>query len=412
VLNSTRLFWWSAFFLVWTLQVALYAAVTYYRRRVTGDPIPLPEALVASALDWYLWAAICLFCLWLAPRLPLDRNRWPKLVFAIVGWGLVVTVARGILDYAIIALLGWEQIPLRERLVVTFPGRFILFVLFLGVGYAVDYARRHRERELRAAHLRAELATAQLQMLKVQLHPHFLFNTLHAISSLMYSDVAAADRMLVRLAELLRRTLSTMDAQRVTLAEELAFLDLYLDIERTRLGRRLRVETTVASAALDVLVPHLILQPLVENAIRHGIAPAVGGGTLKIGAEIREGKLLLTVADDGVGLKKAKPADSVTAGARREQPVHPDIAGGVGLANTRSRLAHLHGNEASLELAEQPAGGVAVRIVLPVEHSRGSEPTGTADPVSTANPSTASSGSQRPPLPSPGSPDSSLAPSS
>ncbi len=349
-LGGSRTLWWSAFFLVWTLQVLLYATVAYLQRRPTEAPLTPGESLAASAIDWYLWAAICLFCLWVARRLPLDRYRWRVLVPTFVVLALVVTLGRGVLDFGIIELLGWEQIPLSERLLITFPGRFILFFLFLALGYAVEYARQHRDREIRAAHLRAELSAAQLQMLKVQLHPHFLFNTLHAVSSLMYVDVEAADRMLVRLSELLRRTLQTMEAQTVALAEEMSFLEPYLEIEQVRLAERLRVEVRMEPEALEARVPHLILQPLVENAIRHGIAPRVEGGNLSIEARVEGERLLLSVADDGVGLGNAR-----TAGE------------GVGLGNTRSRLERLYGAAASLELKERPGGGVRVEVTLPLE---------------------------------------------
>jgi two-component system, LytTR family, sensor kinase len=351
VLNAPRVVWWTAFFLLWTLQVVIYASVTFYRQRATADPLSLQEALLASAIDWYLWAVICLFCLWLAKRLPLERYLWTRLVPIFLAWGVAVTLGRGLMDYAILGLLGWEQVPLQERLLVTFPGRFILFVLFLGVGYGVDYARRHRDRELRAAHLRAELATAQLRMLKVQLHPHFLFNTLHAISSLMYTDVAAADRMLVRLSELLRRTLQAMETQEIELAEELSFLELYLEIEQARLGARLRVEMQIEEETRQAMVPHLILQPLVENAIRHGIAPRVRGGRLVVSSRREAGDLVLLVCDDGMGLR-----------AGGTKPTN-----GVGLTNTRNRLHQLYGDRGELSLSEAEGGGTEVLVRLPFE---------------------------------------------
>jgi two-component system, LytTR family, sensor kinase len=355
VLNATRVIWWSAFFILWTLQVALYAGVTYYRGLASSEQISLTEAIVTSAIDWYLWAAICLFCLWLATRFPLERYSWRVLIPTFLAWGLGVTLARGVLDFAILGLLGWDQIPLQERLVVTFPGRFILFVLFLGLGYAVDYARRHREREISAAVVKAELATAQLQMLKVQLHPHFLFNTLHAISALMYTDVRAADRMLVRLSELLRRTLQAMDAQEVPLAEELSFLEPYLEIEKTRLGKRLRVEMAISPETLDLLVPHLILQPLVENAVRHGLAPKIEGGVLSVTSTLRGDQLELTVRDNGVGLGTT----------------HEVSGGGVGLTNTQARLRHLYGDEGHLAISAAESQGVEVRVLLPARRNEG-----------------------------------------
>ncbi len=350
ILDVPRTVWWSVFFLVWTLQAGLYAYATYYRRAGTEEGYTAGEAILVAAIDWYLWAAICVFCFWVARRIPLERYRLWFIAPGLVVISLAITTVRGIMDQGIAAMLGWEPITLAERLIPVLPGRFILVLLFIGVGYAIEYIRLHRERELTAISLRAELATTQLQMLKVQIHPHFLFNTLHAISSLMHIDVDAADRMLARLSELLRRTLQTMDAQTVTLAEEMSFLEPYLEIERIRLDDRLRVEVAIEPGTHSALVPHLILQPLVENAIRHGIAPKVEGGTLGIRSRTEKGDLILTVTDDGMGL-------------------HGERAEGIGLANTRQRLAHLYGGAAAFTIEPQEGGGTHVEISVPLSRA-------------------------------------------
>jgi len=184
----------------------------------------------------------------------------------------------------------------------------------------------------------------------MQLNPHFLFNTLHAVSSLIHEDPEAADQMIARLSELLRMSLDRSKPQEVPLNEELAFLDRYLAIELTRFSDRLHVAKQIESGVLDALVPYLILQPLVENAIRHGIEPREDAGHLAISARRNDGKLEMRVTDDGAGL-----AD-VSAAQRKE---------GIGLSNTRSRLRHLYGENFRFELVEAPSGGLEAQIDIP-----------------------------------------------
>lgn len=341
-----RAFWWTVFFLVWTVQAGLYAFASYYSGRGTAA-----ETLQVALYDWYTWALVCLVCFWIAKRLPLEHYPVRRLIPILALATVAVTFGRGVVDQGVMALTGWDDVDLVDRLIRTLPGRVILVLTFIGVGYGIQYIRMHQERERRAARLRSELAAAQLQMLKVQLHPHFLFNTLNTISSLMYVDVPAADRMLVRLSELLRRTLQTIDAQRVSLAEELSFLEPYLEIEQTRLAHRLKVVMSLEPGTLAATVPHLILQPIVENAIRHGISLKVEGGTLTIESSVRDGRLRLMVTDDGVGI-------GVGSG---------ETGRGIGLANSRARLSHLYGENASFDLRTAPGGGVRVTIELPYE---------------------------------------------
>jgi LytS/YehU family sensor histidine kinase len=224
-----------------------------------------------------------------------------------------------------------------------------LYWAIIGLQHAVDYSRQARARELRSARLETRLIESQMQALHQQLHPHFLFNTLHAISTLVHRDPDKADLMIERLSDLLRITLRKVGAQEVELAEELEYLRAYLDIEQIHFGARLRIEYRIDAAALDVMVPTLILQPLVENAIRHGLEPLVRGGTLTIDAQADGDTLWLRVRDDGAGFAKGRP--------RRD---------GVGLANTKSRLDRLYGEEAALTIRENPGGGVVVDIYIPL----------------------------------------------
>jgi two-component system LytT family sensor kinase len=180
----------------------------------------------------------------------------------------------------------------------------------------------------------------------MQLEPHFLFNTLHAISALMYRDVEGADRMITRLSDFLRLTLDSAGQQEVTLMREMEYLDKYLEIEQVRFGDRLEVRRSIAPGTLDLMVPNLALQPLVENAVRHGIAPRAEGGRIEVVARVDGGSLVVEVSDSGPG----------AAGAIRE---------GLGISNTRARLEQLYGAAFRLELGNAPAGGFRARMRIP-----------------------------------------------
>jgi len=223
----------------------------------------------------------------------------------------------------------------------------------VSVSHAFGYYRQYQERALRATELEKRLTQARLQALQMQLNPHFLFNTLNAISSLMHRDVKAADRMLARLAELLRYALESTESQEVTLQKELAFLRRYLEIEQTRFGARLQVREEVAEGLLEALVPNLILQPLVENAIKHGIERRTRDGVIVLRAVEEDGKVVLEVSDNGPGLKPE--------GSGRK---------GIGLANTRARLEQLYGVDHAFELVNAEAGGLTVRVRIPFRRSR------------------------------------------
>jgi len=222
-----------------------------------------------------------------------------------------------------------------------------IYWVIVSLAHALRYYRHSRERERNAHELEGRLTAAKLEALRMQLHPHFLFNMLNAISTLVHRDPNAADEMIANLSELLRATLDTTE-QEIPLRAEFEFLDRYLEIQRARFGERLQVEKRVDPALLNALVPTLILQPVVENAIRHGLEPRTGQGRLSLEATGEGGRLELVVRDNGAGLEgEAAPTR------------------GIGIANTRARLLELYGNKASLTLANVPAGGCEVRIVLP-----------------------------------------------
>jgi sensor histidine kinase YesM len=225
------------------------------------------------------------------------------------------------------------------------------------------YTRTMRERELRAAQLEAQLGRAKLTSLQAQLHPHFLFNTLNAITSMMYEDPAAADRMMTRLSDLLRLTLAESAGLDAPIREEVEWLEHYLAIMRVRYGERLRVRIDVDPTVADVPVPRLILQPLVENAIRHGIAARPGPGTIEIVA-VRHGECMrIEVRDDGPGVR---------------DPGEAQRNGGIGLVNTRERLRHAYGDTHAFALTNRAGGGAVATIDVPVMGPRVSMHDGTA----------------------------------
>ena len=234
-----------------------------------------------------------------------------------------------------------------EGLVMRAKFNLPIYWIIVSIVHALTWYRRSQERERSALQLEARLADARLDALRMQLHPHFLFNTLNAISTLVHRDANAADEMIGNLSELLRATLDTTE-QEITLRQELHFLDRYLEIQQVRFGDRLQVEKEIDAAALDVQVPTLILQPLVENAIRHGIEPQTGQGRLHISASRDEEMLHLRVRDNGSGNKPASEAKD-----------------GIGIANTRSRLQQLYGGAAHLILTTAADGGFIAAIDLP-----------------------------------------------
>lgn len=237
----------------------------------------------------------------------------------------------------------------------------------LGLAHSVHFYRRFRDRERRALFLESHFASARLNALRAQLQPHFLFNSLNAIATLLRRDPRLAEATLLSLSDLLRLALSQSERQEISLREEMNFVQRYLEIQQTRFGDRLRVEQDIEPAALDCLVPALLLQPLVENAIRHGIEPSEKSGLVRLTAQRRTSSLVLTVEDDGVGLSGSG------LGSHAAKPAGPQLntnglagGNGIGLANLRARLETLYGKGQALELAPRSEGGLTVRIVVPL----------------------------------------------
>jgi sensor histidine kinase YesM len=318
---------------------------------------------------WYSWAILVPAVLWLARRFPLERGRWVRSLSVHVPAVLLVTfvhvaisqygsflVMQAMWDGQSRRMSWWSRVQMMY--VQYFDWEALGYAAIVGMAAAVTYQRQAQDRALRASQLETRLAEAQLQALQRQLHPHFLFNTLNAISALMHRDVDAADQMLMRLSDLLRIALDQPGVQEVALKDELDFLAKYLEIEQARFGERLRVHFDVDPITLDAQVPNLILQPLVENSIRHAIAMQVEPGIIEIRASRTGGDLVLDVGDNGPGF-----------GPRSQPPQ----GRGVGLANTRSRLEHLYNGRGKLEFSERTGGGLIVRVTVPFKSEEPAE---------------------------------------
>ncbi|HEU0172817.1 MAG TPA: histidine kinase [Blastocatellia bacterium] len=358
---------WVSFFLLWLALGALSASLFLVElprlRRIappSGGLSPVWRTFLYQLAIWLAWMALAPVALWFRRRWPLERGALKRAlpahliavlllcaahsgVVLLMMW-LIMSAGQPFTDQRLIALLTYWWVR-------DLPFCALFYCLILGIDSALDYHRQFRERELRASQLEAQLAQAQLQMLKMQLHPHFLFNTLNGITGLVRdNDNAAAVQMLVGLSDLLRQTLDNAGKQEVRLCEELEWLELYLKLQQIRFSDRLQVSVDAAPETLEALAPNLITQPLVENAIRHGLAPRAAPGSVSLSARRVNGRLELRVCDDGVGLPE---------GWRIA------IGKGVGLLNTEARLRQLYGADFTLEARNREQGGVEVLVDIP-----------------------------------------------
>jgi two-component system LytT family sensor kinase len=342
---------WLLAFAFWTAIGLSFAFQFYISSAKAGIEVTWKQAVSYALGDWYVFALLSIPVTWLAGRFPFESGRRARSWIVHIPASLVFSITYMVLR----AWVGTWQSEARfaeafqPLLVKTWHFNLLIYWVIVAVSFAFNYYRKFRERELRAAELEKSLAQAKLKALQMQLNPHFLFNSLHSISALMHQNVEAADRMIVRLSDLLRAALESSDSQQVTLREELAFLQKYLEIEKIRFGSRLTVNMDVAGNTLDAQVPNLILQPLIENAIRHGIEPHSKPGCIELRAYCADGVLMLDVSDNGNGM--AKPGS---------------VSEGVGLSNTRDRLRTLYGEAHCFELANRPEGGLRVRLSIPL----------------------------------------------
>lgn len=344
---STAASRWLLGVLVWTVLALLSASQWAVSLAADGKPVLWGPLLINRLADWYSCGIFTPLFFQLARRYPLDRQQWVRRLPLYLGVAALLTPAKFLIQrWAMVGLFHLPFPPLSGMISHAFISENIAFWCVIAVVHALVFHQRVREREALTARLQARLSEAQLEALSARLHPHFLFNTLQGVSTLVYRDPAAADAMLGHLSTLLRQALARGEGHEVPLGQELALLEHYLAIVQARFGERVRVSCAVDDRARAGLVPRLLLQPLVENAIEHGIARRAGRGTIAIEARREGDQLHLAVRDDGPGM--AGP------------PVE-----GVGLGSTRQRLEELYGRAGSLALTALPGEGMAVTVVLP-----------------------------------------------
>jgi two-component system LytT family sensor kinase len=354
-------------FAFWTFLATLSAVNRLLDPRGFGfRPMSPAGPITLAFVEAWAWAAVTPVILWLSSWSSASKSEggWARSMWVRVPLLLLLGIGIAILVYTLLNAArfivfdppvtgrrgrgggGSAFAPLRELGRFRFLNQLLVYLAVLAAGFAREFFLRDQRRQRQAAHLQAQLAEARLDALRMQINPHFLFNTLHAVSALVERDPGGVRRMIARLSELLRHTIESHATDEVPLRDELAFLRRYIEIMEIRFQGRLRVDRNIADDTQDALVPNLILQPIVENALEHGVNRVAGEGQIEIAARRDGDRLVLTVRDNGPGLDVQNAA-------------------GVGLANTRARLEQLYGDRASLELKDAEGGGVLAQITLP-----------------------------------------------
>ncbi len=347
----------SANVAAWTVAGFFFASQLYFLYPIaSGREMSFSRALLINLPFYYLWALVTPAILGVARRFPIERTGWKKPLLIHLAASMILSAVQLFLAGAVLHALGGAALSRADSFWTTlaqffrlnFHANVLTYWALVGLAWGTDTYAKYRDRELAASRLQTQLAQAELSALKMQLQPHFLFNTLNAIAALLKTKPDAAEGMILQLSEFLRVTLNNTGRPDVTLREELEFLERYLAIEKTRFQDRLSTRFRIRTEVLDVRVPNLLLQPLVENAIRHGIAKDRRAGRLEVSATHDQGRLLLRVTDDGPGAPPGR------------------VIEGIGLTNTRERLRHLYGDAYSLEYGNAPGGGFRVSLSLPL----------------------------------------------
>jgi signal transduction histidine kinase len=350
---------WTLIWGCWTTLALIFATQSYLYLASRGERAPWRAVLLWGLSEWYTVAVLSPLIFWVARRFRIERDNWRRAVPVHLAAGLVFAILQAVLQAAVKYFgLGGDLRPrpygiiLAQLLYTKSHFNYLTYWVIVGISHAAEYYRRYRERELAASQLEALLNQSELKALRMQLHPHFLFNALNSISSLIDEDPKSAKKMLARLGDFLRLTLSDSGVQETSLHRELEFLKSYLEIEQFRFEDRLSVSMEIDPQSLDARVPNLILQPIVENAIKHGVAPRESGGHITIRAMRYAAVLYLQVRDDGPGLHPQRSVGELF-----------DV--GVGLSNTKDRLQNLYGHDYRFELENAPHGGLIVTLEIP-----------------------------------------------
>jgi two-component system LytT family sensor kinase len=360
IMNGSRPFFMRVpiFLTLWTLLALLLAFQEYEIHLLVYNRAELYNEAAAWLVHFYLWAALVWFVWKVMPHFSLEGKNWKRDLLFHVPFGLVISVTELAVYVELIKVLrvAPPETVFRKlflwNLNTDLPTNFFIYWTFVAIFRGVDYYERYRDRELRALQLEGQLAKARLQALKAQLDPHFFFNTMNSISSLMHRDIEKADAMIAGLSNLFRLNLQRGDEQEVTLGEEMEFLEQYLELQQLRFGSRIKIDVRTDPELHDVLVPSMVFQPLVENAIIHGNVTSSESMLLEITAREHNGMCRITIYNTGSSLpENFKP--------------------GLGIANTRARLQWLYGEKSSLQLNNLKAGGVLAEVLLPLRKKQG-----------------------------------------
>jgi len=351
---------WAAIIGVWAFIGVVYTAPIYIEVRAEGMVHSAFKVFTWGILTWVAWAPFEPAIVWFARHFSLVGGAWTRSLPVHIPAFLISSALHSAAAVAIVLTVKpWDNMGpttfwprFLSRMQSSFAGDLLVYGGIVGVCYAIDYYRKFREREFVATQLEAQLAQAQLDSLRMQLHPHFLFNTLNGIVSLVRDHKNdAAVSMLVGLSDLLRHALEHSDRQEVELNEEINFIKLYLSIQQMRFSDRLQVDFDIDPATSKALVPNLLLQPLLENALRHGIGRSADAGAIRVSSKRENGSLLITVSDNGAGLRHDWQLKT---------------GSGIGLANTAARLQQLYGENHRFDIHNRDGGGVEVEIVMPM----------------------------------------------
>ena len=339
-----RVVLWLTVLAAWTLLAAAFAVGSSLAYMISYRPPRWGLTFSMSLVEWYAWAALTPLVVWLSRRLALSRRTWVRRAIALAVLGIPVAALKILLSQIFRSTAGIPGYALPGNLVA----QYLIYWGIVAIAHAWTYYRAERDRELRASRAEAHLAETRLQLLKMQLHPHFLFNTLNAIAELVHENPAAAERTIAGLSHLLRETLDAGTVDLIPLSRELELLDRYVAIQRERFGPRLNVMIDADEPSRQALVPIFILQPLVENAIKHGLSAHTAAGRITIRARVQQARVTIDVEDDGPGL----------AG-------EPQL--GLGLTNTRERLQELYGSAHALTVSNASPAGTRVSLSFPAQ---------------------------------------------
>lgn len=345
-------------FVAWTFIAIIFTAKNSMSAATFGKQFSFMQSFKIQFVSCLGWFFLTLAIIWFAERfLPEGKDIYLKIITLIL-FGVLIVWLQTTYQAIFLPMTGFGKMRGASTFWEIYRNMFIynwllsstLYLLTLGIILVATFYRKYKKRELLSSKLEASLSRARLQVFQMQLHPHFLFNTHNAITELIHNDPHTAEKMLTNLSDLLRMSLDRIEVEKISLQKELEFVKKYIEIEQVRFQERVRFKLDIAPETLEAVVPNMVLQPLIENAVKHGIAPLKQGGTIQINSYKKGKFLFIKVSDDGVGLSASEKNFVVK---------------GIGLANTKARLLHLYKDEQNFEINPENEKGFAVLLKIP-----------------------------------------------